>query len=146
MTIGMTLRRWWARLTGRTMTRDQAFAAAALTAEGMHITRQLQRSPELPVSDSERQWWRQHFGPPERYVGPGGGPQLRAHEPGRSGLGRPLGPAVPPGAGGELGGLGASGARGENTPRDTPGDPCRRGDGIAGDVGERIDLSWPRKP
>jgi hypothetical protein len=76
MTIGMTLHGWWARLTGWTMTRDQAFAAAALTAEGMHISRQLQRSPELPVSDSERQWWRQHFGPPERYVGPSGAPSF----------------------------------------------------------------------
>jgi hypothetical protein len=75
MTIGMTLRWWWAWLRG-TMTREQAFAAAALTAEATHITRQLQRLPELPVSDAERQWWRQHFGPPDRYVGPGGAPSV----------------------------------------------------------------------
>jgi hypothetical protein len=76
MTIGMTLRWWWTWLTGRTITREQAFGAAALTAEAAHITRQLLRSPELPVSDSERQWWRQHFGPPDRYVGPGGAPSF----------------------------------------------------------------------
>ncbi len=73
MTIGMTLRWWWAWLRG-TMTREQAFAAAALTAEAMHITRQLQRLPELPVSDAERQWWRQTLGPRIAMWGPAGPP------------------------------------------------------------------------
>lgn len=76
MSIGNTLRWLWARLTGRTTTPQQAIDGSALVAEGMHIRRQLLRSAETPVSEAERQWWRQHFGPPDGYVGPGGAPSF----------------------------------------------------------------------
>lgn len=59
----MTVRRWWARLTGRTITSPQAFEL-----EKMHITRHLSRVPGSIVSDPERQWWREHFGSPAGYV------------------------------------------------------------------------------
>jgi hypothetical protein len=74
MNIWMTLRWWWARLTRRTIAPQQAFAFGALVLEAMHITRQLLRSPGVPVSDAERQWWREHFGPPDGYVDSDGKP------------------------------------------------------------------------
>ena len=69
MWSGMTLRRWWARLTGWTITPPQAFDP-----EKMHITRHLSRVPGSAVSDAERQWWREHFGAPDGYVGADGAP------------------------------------------------------------------------
>jgi hypothetical protein len=64
--------RWWARLTGRATASPQAFEL-----EKTHITRHLSRVPGSAVSDAERQWWRQHFGAPERYVGADGTPNYR---------------------------------------------------------------------
>lgn len=68
----MTLRWWWARLTRRTITPPQAFEL-----EKMHIIRHLSRVSGSAVSDAERQWWREHFGPPDGYVGADGAPNYR---------------------------------------------------------------------
>jgi len=69
MKMGNTLFRWWAHLTRRTTTSSQAFEM-----EKMHIIRHLSRMPGSAVSDAERQWWREHFGPPDGYVNADGGP------------------------------------------------------------------------
>jgi hypothetical protein len=72
MTLRMTLRWWWARLTGTTIARPQAFKKSALVLEAAHINRQLlRRLDDPPVTRAERRWWREHFGPPDGYLDQG---------------------------------------------------------------------------
>jgi hypothetical protein len=70
MRFGMTLRWWWARLSGRATPPRQVLESTALVLEKMHINRQLLRAPlaEMPVSGAERLWWRERFGRPDGYV------------------------------------------------------------------------------